>query len=192
MKLISLAISCCLLLCIVGIVQATELTPSTIQISLTGGDTKNITINVSGNEIIYLIHKILPDDEGINVTYPSHVNPLETSSFTMTISVAINIAPGNYTITLGYIYVPWDEQTENKGGKKDDYHPPVYPDEDEDKDVYPIIYPKSDKPNTIFLRPPSDGTSGNWFYFLLVMLMSFASVALIMVLYLKKFKKEKK
>lgn len=177
MKLVSLII-CCILLCIASSVQATELEPSNIHINLIGGGTKNITINVTGNEIIYIEHEVLPNDVGINVTYPASVNPLKTSSFNMTIQVAFNIAPNNYTIILKYSY---EYKSDDNGGSEDEeeqdiYYPPEIPPVDPPS---PIIHPKPDRPNNIYLFRTYDDPMNVW-----CILFSFVGVIALIIIVL--------
>lgn len=183
-----LIICCCLLLCIVNTTQATELEPSIIHITLIGGDIKNITINVTGVETIYLEHEILPDHNGINITYPSTINPMETQSFNMTIIVAINIAPNNYTIILKYSYEtleePVYEETITTQTKTQNLPPYVDP---EDDTAYPIIHPNLNKPYHPYFSPASDDEpSNNWLYFPLLLIATL--VVSLIVLYLHKRK----
>jgi len=174
----------------VSSVQATELEPATIQIDLTGGDTKNVTINVTGVETIYLEHEILPDGEGINVTYPLSINPLETQFFNMTINVAIHIAPDNYTIILKYYYEDIsDESSDGRDGDSGDGNSYIYPFyDDPDDDVYPIIHPKPKRTNNPYI-PTSDEPEDGGLCYSTMLLAIFVLVAIITVLYLKKFKK---
>ena len=186
MKLSFLVICCCLLLCIANSAQATQLEPSIIEIDLIGGDTKNITINVTGEETIYLEHEILPDSEGINITYPLIVNPLETKSFNMTISAAVHIAPGNYTIILKYYYYEEVPDDEGGGGNPPGFTPvdPVdYPDDD---DQEPEPEPDDDeKPQP---SPEPDGSLLNVCILTFICLI----IVVIMVLYIIISKKNKR
>ena len=191
MKIISLVVGCCLLLCIVSSVQATELEPSTIQIYLTGGDTKNVTINVTGVETIYLGHEILPDSVGINVTYPLSINPRETKFFNMTINVSLNIAPDNYTIILRYFYVQQIPDESENGDKRDTWYPFIFPDYDEDDTAYPIIHPKPDKPNVIF-RFSSDDEPQNIGCFLFLNVGMLAAIIIVLYLLVRKRTKAEK
>ena len=182
---IILIIICFLLLA--NTVNATQLDPSVIYINLVGGDTKNITINVTGVETIYLEHSILPDGIGINVTYPLSIDLLETQAFNMTVKVAFNIAPNNYTIELRYYYysieAPDPEDTNGVSPTKVPNLPPfVDPD---DGIVYPIIYPNPRRPYHPYF--PSAGEPSNpWLYFPLL-LIAILTISLT-VLYLIKRK----
>jgi len=87
--------------------QHIEISPNEITINLTGGNiiTRNLTVRYIGKNTVpcYIHTIILPDDEGINVTY-SIVSPFTAIPNTyyhvqMTINTSMLISPGTYTIS---------------------------------------------------------------------------------------------
>jgi len=82
-----------------------EVSPSTIELDLIGGDTvtKQVVITWTGEATVvgFIETEITPDGEGITVTYsenPVILYPNTPKTIDMIINVAINIVPDNYTI----------------------------------------------------------------------------------------------
>jgi len=105
-------------------VASAEITvsPETMQLYLTGGDvvTEQITITWKGETatVAFIETEITPDGKGINVTYsedPVVLYPGAPKTIDITIATAINIAPGNYTITT-LIFTEVEKWIEYRGG----------------------------------------------------------------------------
>lgn len=90
--------------------------PDTIELDLIGGDTITLPFNITwdGKTAVvgFIETTITPDGEGINISYSEGtiiiLFPNEKKPVDMTISAAINLAPGNYTITTN-IYTDVEE-----------------------------------------------------------------------------------
>jgi len=107
--------------------------PSSFTVELTGGDTviKNITVTWTGEDAVLCnistnITSDCPgnDSEGITVTYSENLSfnlPAKVDYVVnMTIKAAINIMPGNYTITTIFSEAKQDDKEEDDDDDDDD------------------------------------------------------------------------
>jgi len=181
----------------VNVSASITLSELTTELNITGGDsvTRNIAIeNTDGSPVTVSFETIvIPDGEGINITY-SESSPLtlkgnEQLTVTMFINTSLLLMPGTYQITTKFyteepsptpktVHYSWYTST------------PVLPTNETNETIPPIIPPEENNTNeTIPVSPPAIESGFNWY--LIGIPLAIISIFMLLFLLYKRRKKNK-